>query len=133
MEGRWSFVDQVYKCVVSYESELKQWWKEDTGLEKFTESDLIQPRQFVLQLTDDETFENFNANVNICSVEENLPGADILEVVDFKSGACVYRWWVKIIEKIEEPEVQVTYNTKKQRLTQRKDILKSLLESDSDK
>jgi hypothetical protein len=109
------------------EKELKQWWKKDSGLQNLTDEELVEPKQITLQLTDDETMEIFDALALVCSNEANLPNCDILKVIDFKCAVCLRTLFVKIIEKKEEPEVQVTFNTTKQRLSQKKDILKSLL------
>lgn len=117
----------VYQTNISMEKELKQWWKKESGLEHLTDKDLAEPKEITLQLTDEETMEIFDAIALVCSVETNLPNSDVLKVIDFKSTVCLRELFIKILEKIEEPEIEVNFNTKKQRLSQKKDILKSLL------
>ncbi|MDT3699771.1 MAG: hypothetical protein RO469_10105 [Thermincola sp.] len=119
---------KVYQTIISLaEKELKPWWKKDSGLVGLSEGDLAEPKQLNLQLTDEETMENFDAVALVCNNREKLSDSDTLQVVDFETSTCIKELFIKIIEKIEEPEVQLNFNTKKQRLSQKGDILKSLL------
>ena len=118
---------KVYQTIISLEKELKPWWRKDSGLEKLTDGELAEPKQLNLQLSDEETMETFDAVALVCTNQENLPDSDELKVIDFKSSKCCRELFIKIIEKIEEPVVEVNFNTKKQRLSQKGDILKSLL------
>ena len=118
---------KVYQTIVASEKALKPWWKKDSDLEKLTDAELAEPKQLNLELVDGDIMETFDAVALVCTNQENLPDSDELKVIEFKSSKCCRELFIKIIEKIEEPVVEVNFNTKKQRLSQKGDILKSLL------
>lgn len=61
----------------------------------------------VIELRDPATLESFKARVVIASKLEDLPGADTLWLIR-TSGRFSEPWAVKIIERIQEEEPEVT-------------------------
>lgn len=117
----------TYDTTVSRGS-VQQWWKE-AGLDQLTEAELREPKEVVLELTDVETMEIFRARALVCCDPEKLPEADVLRVRDFDTDKYVSTWAVKVLERFEEPELEVNVRQDRRRLSQMKgDILRSLLE-----
>lgn len=116
----------VYETTISSTS-VQQWWKD--SLDGLTADDLLEPREVVVELTDEETLEKLKVKALVCVNPERLPGADTLRVRDFVTDKYIQNWAVKILEHYEEPEVQIEIKQDKRRLSQMKgDILKSLLD-----
>lgn len=128
--------------MVDYESSIVKggadvWWKKsDTSLDL---SSIDDPREVEIELTDTDTFEIFKARAKICSDKSKLSEPNLLKLFDHESMggtkkdpvATVY---VQIIERLEEPEIKVTFHREKQRFAQMKgEVLKSLLSEDKKK
>ena len=120
-----------YETAINLKGSTNVWWKE--GEASFDLSILDEPREAVMELTDPDTFEIFRARVRICSVKSALSEPDILKLYNHESMGGrdkepLARIYVEIIERIEEPEVQVTLHREKQRFVQmRGEVLKTLL------
>jgi len=123
-----------YETAINLKGSTNVWWKE--GEAGFDLSVLDKPQEVVMELTDPETFEIFRARVRICSVESALSEPNILKLFNHESMGGrdkepVARIYVEIVERIEEPEVQVKLHREKQRFAQmRGEVLKTLLAKD---
>ncbi|PCN50517.1 hypothetical protein B6U99_04105 [Candidatus Geothermarchaeota archaeon ex4572_27] len=127
---------KTYETYASFETSERKWW-EGKSLDHITPEDIKEPKEFTLTLVDTETMENFRARCLVTSDPNAIPDADILHVKDVQwgySSAPRYTFYVKVLEVLPEPTVQIEYKRDKVRLSQIKgEIIKTLLERAKEK
>jgi len=120
-----------YETAINLKGSTNVWWKE--GEASFDLSNIDEPKEMIMELTDPETFEIFRARVKICKDESKLTEPDVLKLVNHESmggrgNEPVARIFVEIEERINDPEVEVKLHREKQRFAQMKgQVLKTLL------
>lgn len=123
-----------YETTVSFKKGGGPWWHEGGGYLDI--SALEEPQELTLELTDPESMEIFAARVRVCRHADKLSNASVLKVFEYESMGGRSRepsatLFLELLERIEEPEVQVNVRRDKQRFAQMKgEVLKTLLTRD---
>jgi hypothetical protein len=118
---------KVWDVIVANVLGTDHWWEEN-AVGQMRREGFLEPREMKLKLVDAESMEEVEARCLVCADPARLSAADLLRLRDLDTFQYVDEWAVKVLERLEEPEVKIEVRRDNRRLSQRKgDILKSLL------
>lgn len=124
-----------YETTIS--SKEATWWRDDKS--SLDLKHLSEPVETMLEITDPDSMEIFTANVLVCSDQDKLEDPSLLKVFDYESMAARGKHpkmtlYMKLLERIDDPNVQINIRRDKQRFSQMKgEMLKTLLADDKNK